>query len=144
MMSDLAKAERQPSAMGLPATDSIPRRPGSIRRTSHIDMHMHGHELVLDGAARDLVTSTSGTRVVDIATVRAHLDDTGRLATLDIGGAVGPTDALIGRLVGVGFRDAVHAAFPERRKIRLSGRLGRLSSRRQLRPRNLVPRADQL
>ena len=113
MMSDLAKAERQPSAMGLPATDSIPRRPGSIRRTSHIDMHMHGHELVLDGAARDLVTSTSGTRVVDIATVRAHVDDTGRLATLDIGGAVGPTDALIGRLVGVGFRDAVHAAFPD-------------------------------
>ncbi|MGD9704573.1 MAG: DUF2889 domain-containing protein [Acidimicrobiia bacterium] len=72
-----------------------------------------GNRLELGGEARDLVTSSSGIDVVDEATVRADVDAGGRLASLDISPSSHPVEPLLGRLVGSGFRDAVHEAFPD-------------------------------
>lgn len=126
MMSDSYKTERLPAAMTSPGNAAPPRQPQSIRRTSHIDMHLDtggaraaklvaDHALVLAGAARDLVTAESGDVVVGAATVTAALDHQGLLATLDVDGAQpGVTAApLIGRPVSAGFRDAVRAAFAD-------------------------------
>ncbi len=113
----------------LPGDAAFVRRPRSIRRTSHIDMHLRDpadppgsdsneHALVLSGAARDLVTNDSGTTVVGQATVVAGIDDQGRLTTLETGTGDGPASsdraiaALLGRGVSSGFRDAVRDAFP--------------------------------
>ena len=72
-----------------------------------------GHGLLLTGSARDLVTLTTSGRVVAEATVRAGLGAFGELEQLTIEPEVDPVESLLGRTVGHGFRDAVHAAFPE-------------------------------
>lgn len=99
--------------MTSPSCAAVPRRPGSIRRTSHVDMIPAPAGLVLDGAARDLVTSTAGATEVGRASVRAEVAATGRLATLTIDPVTGPVDALVGLAVGKGFRDAVHRALAD-------------------------------
>jgi hypothetical protein len=103
--------------MTSPVAEPIPRRPGSIRRTSHIDMlfgdSAGGHGLLLAGRARDLVTLATSSRVVAEATVRAGLGASGELAQLTIEPEGDRVESLLGRTVGHGFRDAVHAALPE-------------------------------
>lgn len=69
--------------------------------------------LVLDGAARDLVTTESGASQVGWAAIRAEVDATGQLAALTIEPATGPVEPLVGLVVGKGFRDAVHRAFAD-------------------------------
>ena len=98
--------------MRSPAASPIPRRQHSIRRTSHIDMHIDGDELALHGMARDMITEATHTSVVANAAVHALVDGAGNLASLTIE----PVDAdgigLVGRPVSAGFRDAVRAEFP--------------------------------
>jgi hypothetical protein len=116
-MSDVSKAERVPAAMAAPGNAAPARRPGSIRRTSHIDMLLgEGPGLVLRGRARDLATPIAGDpTVLGQATVTAGIDALGSLVTLDSDGGTGVGDsaALVGRSVAGGFRDAVHRAFPD-------------------------------
>jgi hypothetical protein len=111
------KPGRVPAAMTSPAGDPIPRQPRSIRRTSHIDMlfgeHADGGALVLAGSARDLVTMRTCTSVVGAASVRAGLGRFGQLEHLTIEPTEGAVESLLGKTVGPGFRDAVHAAFAD-------------------------------
>jgi len=105
---------RVPAAMSHPVAISPPRLPGSIRRTTHIDMLVGAGPLTLDGRARDLVTSATGQQVVGEATMLAGLDDQGRLASLDTTSwppTDGDTASLRGLVVSGGFRAAVGRAF---------------------------------
>jgi Protein of unknown function (DUF2889) len=114
-MSDKSEPGSVRAAMAVPGDAAPPRRPGSIRRTSHIDM-LVGEDpgLVLRGRARDLVTTPAGdARPVAQAAVTAGLDTAGTLVSLEVDGGSGDIDALLGRAVSAGFRDAVHAAFPD-------------------------------
>src|SRR5215218_10880606 len=61
-----------------PTTAIPPRAPGSVRRTTTVDMlrpHGMDAELVLVGRGRDLLTDHDGTtRVLDTAAVEATID----------------------------------------------------------------------
>jgi len=103
-----------PSALQQPAATTVARRPGSIRRTSHVDMRPQADGgLVLEGMARDLVTTAGGAAVVPAeATAHATLAPDKRLLSLD----VSPRREL-GQLLGVpvatGFRALVAQTVPE-------------------------------
>jgi hypothetical protein len=120
-MSSSDHKQRVVAAMTSPASAALLRRPGSIRRTSHIDMHLNdpdrAHPLVLGGAARDLVTSETGNTVVGAAVVMAGIDAQGRLAALETDTEPGDQNATAGSLLGLpvsgGFRAAVRDAYPE-------------------------------
>jgi hypothetical protein len=59
----MASAEDAPARPMAPLPAVPPRRPGSVRRTSNVDMtRPHGPDgvLVLTGRARDMVTTTGG------------------------------------------------------------------------------------
>jgi Protein of unknown function (DUF2889) len=93
-----------------------PRRPGSIRRTTTLDMlrpeGMDG-PLVFAGRARDLLTDAEGAgQVVDHAQLSAVLDGAGRLRQLRTFPVVAGLSRLDGRLVGAGFRTAVTRHLP--------------------------------
>ena len=110
-MSDSIKTDRVPAALAEPGSDSPPRCAGSIRRTSHVDIRFVGEWLHLAGAARDLLTPTSGQALVCArATTVAMLDEVGRLDRLTTDPARPATDALLGSVVGAGFRAAVASA----------------------------------
>lgn len=94
-------------------TGVIPRQRGSIRRTSHIDMHLRGGELSLAGEARDLITTSAASVTSDEARLDAHVDAHGCLSDLTIDPDATPTAALLGQPVAAGFRRAVRDAFPE-------------------------------
>jgi hypothetical protein len=111
-MSDERKATTVPAAMMSPQTDVVPRRVHSIRRTSHIDMHLGAHGVALGGTARDLVTEADTARVASEATVSAHVDQHGLLTTLHVLPDHGDPERLVGVAVAGGFRKAVHAAYP--------------------------------
>lgn len=101
-----------PSAMNAPESSEFPRVPGSIRRTSHVDMIFGALGLGIRGFARDLVTFTEGHQVVDEAEMSALLDPAKSLVNLD-SIPERPLHSLLGRLVGSGFRDAVQQAVPD-------------------------------
>jgi hypothetical protein len=94
---------------------TTPARPRpSARRTSHIDMvTLPDSGLQLSGGARDLHTTAEGESVVAEAQVTALLDRGRSLEQLETTPADERTDALMGLLVGRGFRAAVDAALPE-------------------------------
>jgi hypothetical protein len=101
-----------PASLTEPTTTTVPRRPGSIRRTSHIDMVFEGPlvggPLRLRGGARDLLTTPGGdARVLDEAQVDADLDETRRLRALTTHPEAPATQALVGVPVGRGFRGAL-------------------------------------
>ncbi|MDO8361536.1 MAG: DUF2889 domain-containing protein [Actinomycetota bacterium] len=120
-MSDESKPDESrvlPSAMTAPLGTTVPRRAGSIRRTSHIDMLFGGAGadrpggLTLDGAARDLVTHATGQIETDRAHVHATVGSGHTLAALATTPARAQGDQLLGLIVAGGFRDAVHRLFP--------------------------------
>jgi hypothetical protein len=118
-MPDVHMTNQVPAAMTSPANSSPVRRSGSVRRTSHIDMLVGQHPgLVLDGAARDLVTDECGDhRVVAKAGATAGISSDGTLVSLHVEHTGGRTDdaatnSLVGLAVSGGFRDAVRRAFP--------------------------------
>lgn len=100
-----------------PADPSPDRAPGSVRRTSSIDtVRPHGlHDAaVMTGQARDIVTDDDGrARVVDTAS--AHLDVAAPGREL-LAITTEPDDpafqALLGAMVGPGFRGKLHATVP--------------------------------
>lgn len=86
------------------------RAPGSVRRTTSIDMTIPG-ELTLTGRARDLHTGLDGhVQVLDTASFDAHIDyEGGQIlrslqATPDIGGL----DTFVGRSASRGYRRELH------------------------------------
>lgn len=108
-----------PSPLPGPETQTPPRQPGSVRRTSNMDMlRPHGltGELVLAGRGRDLVTAADGsTRVAAYAELTARLDGEGKVRDLGLTPPVAAAAALNGRFVGAGFRNAVVRTMPEHR-----------------------------
>lgn len=100
-----------------PTITTPPRRPGSMRRTSHVDMLRTAEgELALAGAARDLHTEASGTIVVAAATVEARLDPAQRLVQLTTEPFDVRTEPLVGLVVARGFRAALDEALPAHRR----------------------------
>lgn len=97
---------------------TTPRRvPGSLRRTSHVDMATARGVLTLSSAARDLLTGPDGgTTVLGLTTLAATVDATGCLVALTSGNRpVAEAEVLVGRHVGKGFRAALDEALPEER-----------------------------
>ncbi len=105
-----------------PATSTPARRPGLLRRTSHVDMSrigtsmQHGARLV--GAARDQRTTDSAgpnSEVLGEAHVTAVLGPNRVLEELDAGDLTERAAPLLGRTVASGFRAAVDACVPDER-----------------------------
>jgi len=102
-----------PSAMVKPTTGTVARVPGSVRRTSHIDMRVEHDSLFLEGAARDLRTTSRGSEIVDSAAISAMASPMRTLDRLTTTPARSGTDALLGLTVGTGFREAVGRALAD-------------------------------
>jgi len=101
-----------------PATTTPARRPGSIRRTSTIDMLRPDGwtgDLFLIGRARDLVTTELGSHVAATARVDARADATRALRELRTDPGIDGIDALLGAPVASGFRSRLEAAAPGHR-----------------------------
>jgi hypothetical protein len=104
------------SGIADPTPVTPPRPPGSVRRTSHIDIAFDGGGgLVLRGAARDLRTRAGRGEQVAAGSVEAHLDATHALTVLDTTPPDDRTDTLVGRHVGSGFRATLDEAMPDHR-----------------------------
>ncbi len=106
------------AAMTLPGNATPTRRINSIRRTSHIDMHLDftlpgDRHLALAGQARDMITDESGVTVIDEASINAGAVGFGAL--LDLAVTPDVDQAKIAQLIGLplssGFRAAVRQAF---------------------------------
>nr|MDT0666234.1 hypothetical protein [Micromonospora sp. DSM 115978] len=95
-----------------------PRRPGSVRRTTSIEMHRPDGPLgvlQLVGRGRDLHTALDGTvRQLDVAGFEAAVDFAGTKTVLDIvtDPVVPGVAALVGASTRSRFRAAVRAALP--------------------------------
>ncbi len=87
------------------------RAPGSIRRTSHIDITFVGDELHLVGASRDFITGESPAVRAE-ATVIAELGRDHRLRRLTATGGEIDASQLVGTIVGSGFRARIDPAMP--------------------------------
>jgi hypothetical protein len=90
------------------------RDPGSIRRTSSIDMLFPdgpSGDLEMTGRARDLVTMAVGSRVVATSEFEARLAPDGTLRSIAVGSGQ-DLSRLIGCRRGEQFRDAIQEAMP--------------------------------
>jgi hypothetical protein len=98
-----------------PALATPARQPGSIRRTSSIDTSrpdgLHG-DLMVDARARDVRTAPDGSvEVTGVAVLEARIDGaTHTLAAIETTPEVPALSALLGVLVGPGFRRRVDEA----------------------------------
>lgn len=100
-----------------PAPRAPARAPGSLRRSSHVDMTTTKGVLQLDAAARDVLTRPdSTTDVVATATVAATVGPDSVLRQIEVGGGDPRVQQLVGRVVGRGFREAIDEALPEHRR----------------------------
>lgn len=118
--TDLAVVGQQ--APSRPAPSPPERLAGSVRRTSHVDMHWDlpadaepfaAGSLHLRGSARDLLTrEADASEILGEAQVDARVDDTGGLAAMHTAPRTGDVAALLGVRVGAGFRQRADAAFP--------------------------------
>ncbi|KJE20916.1 Protein of unknown function (DUF2889) [Frankia torreyi] len=102
----------------IPAAATPRRRPGSIRRTSTVDI-VGGRELsgplVLRGRGRDLLTDPAGTGFeLAHAAVEVEIDRTARpaVARVTADPPLPGAEALVGASVPGGFRKAIAAALP--------------------------------
>ena len=114
---------RLPEAAGPsdPARSTPARQPGSVRRTSSIDTSRPDglrSDLMVDARARDLRTGPDGTVVVESeAVLSARIDGgTHRLTSIETTPEVPALGALLGVLVGPGFRRRVDAVVPGERE----------------------------
>ena len=102
-----------------PASTTIPRRPGSARRTSHIEMSFRETgdgppSLVMTGAARDLATGSDGSASEHAsAGIEALVDHDHIVRRLDLQPHRPSAAALVGRMAGSGFRQAAREALPD-------------------------------
>jgi hypothetical protein len=107
-----------PSALRDPLTTTYERRPGSVRRTTNVDILAPegAGVLHLSGGARDLRTASDGApQVLDQARLVATVGPGRVLRTLETEPGLPGTAALVGRSVGKGFRAALDEALPEER-----------------------------
>jgi hypothetical protein len=99
-----------------PTTTVPARAPGSVRRTTSIDiLRPHGldAELVLVGRGRDLLTDTDGgAHVLDTAEVEATIDyaDAQRVTAITSTPEIPGLEQLVGRSSSTGFRGAIDIA----------------------------------
>lgn len=100
-----------------PADAAPPRRPGSIRRTTTIDMRWAdgwGSDLLLEGRARDLFTSVDGAPVVLAeSTMQVDVATDRRILSITTAPALPGLAALVGTSAGSGFRARLGEALPE-------------------------------
>jgi hypothetical protein len=95
------------------ARDLPARRPGSVRRTSHLDVTAQDslearHVASVEGAARDLLTDADGgTTEVGTARIRVQVGADGLVAEATAAPDDTATDGLIGHRLGPGFRAAI-------------------------------------
>jgi hypothetical protein len=100
-----------------PVLTTVPRRPGSVRRTSSIDTTrpdgLAGDSVVV-ARARDLRTGTGGVAtVLGEVEIRARIDaSTRQLVEVDVSPPATGVDRLLGCLVGPGFRSRVNQVCP--------------------------------
>ncbi len=116
-------ANTRASALGDPARVTVARRPGSARRTSHVDMLPLGatsrEGLSLRAAARDLLTGSSDeVTVIGAASLLAELGPERNLRSLIVDPELPAASQLIDRVVGSGFRAALEETVPEQRRAR--------------------------
>ena len=108
-----------------PAPAAPARVAGTVRRTSHVDMHWDlppdsepfaPTSLHLRAFARDARTGDTGAIVrLGEARVDARVDGEGKLSRITAHPATGDADALLGARVGSGFRRRTEKAFPDER-----------------------------
>lgn len=120
---DSPLADTRASALTNPARCTLARRPGSARRTSHVDMLALGATtedgLCLRAAARDVVTGTSGEpQTVGVGSLLAELGPQRDLRSLTVDPELPVVSSLIGKVVGPGFRAALDGNVPEQRRAR--------------------------
>ncbi|MEI2778205.1 MAG: DUF2889 domain-containing protein [Tetrasphaera sp.] len=98
-----------------PTTTTPPRLPGSVRRTTNLDLlPQPDGTLVLAGRARDLVTQRDGrTRASATGLLRLRVDHERRVAEVGAHPGGDALAALVGRSVSAGFRTAVYRALPQ-------------------------------
>jgi hypothetical protein len=107
-----------------PVVGTPPRAPGSVRRTSSIDMlRPEGREgpVVLHGRGRDLVTRADGTAAVTgeaVVELRVAYLDGRRVEAVDAEPGVPGVGGLVGVSASSGFRARVDAALPGEREAR--------------------------
>ncbi|MDQ1380909.1 MAG: hypothetical protein QOJ71_1628 [Actinomycetota bacterium] len=103
-----------------PAPGTPDRAPGSMRRTSSIDVvRLEGATgpVRVDARARDLATDANGAaRVVAHRTISASLAPTLELATIESEPTEPALQPLLGHTVGAGFRTAAADALPGARR----------------------------
>ncbi len=99
--------------MGSPVESTVPRRPPSIRRTSHVDIGTQAGQLQLIGSARDLISLDRTAEVADQASAHAVIGGDRTLLQLHTTPPRPAAERLIGRTVAAGFRDAVRDALPD-------------------------------
>lgn len=98
---------------------TVPRRPGSARRTSHIEMSFvessdSPPSLMMSGTARDLATKRNGEAYEHAsAGIEALVDHDHIVRHLELHPQRPATSALVGRMAGSGFRQAARQALPE-------------------------------
>jgi hypothetical protein len=101
-------------------TGTPPRRPGSARRTSSIDMVWPegiGTSLHLEGRERDLVTTRAGDAVVvDEAALHAVLDMERRITAIASTPSRAGIEGLVGAQGGTYLRSAIDEALPGERE----------------------------
>jgi len=97
-----------------PSPSTPARRPGSVRRTSSVDILIDaGDGLLLRGAARDLLSTLDGEAwVLAAAAMRARIGPDRRLEQLSTTRPEPAARALLGRPVGSGFRAAMSRCLP--------------------------------
>lgn len=104
-----------------PVTQTPPRRPGSIRRSSHVDMTWPDGPagdpeatLVLDSVARDVVTGADGTgRVVGDVRLVTTVAPGRRVTAIAAEPATVDLEPLVGMMAARGWRSATRRLVPE-------------------------------
>lgn len=97
-----------------PTGSAPPRRPGSVRRTTSLDLLPAADgSLALRGVARDLLTDEAGaSRVTGSGLLRMTVDTERRVASISAHPHGAELAVLVGRSVAAGFRTAVWRALP--------------------------------
>ncbi|MCW2866649.1 MAG: hypothetical protein JWR20_837 [Marmoricola sp.] len=112
---ELGRADPRTRVVG-PAGPAPARRPGSLRRTTTIDMRWTdgwGSDLLLEGSARDLATPASGDPVVLAhSTMRVDVAPDRRILAIRSDPALPELAALVGVKAGSGFRARLTDALP--------------------------------
>lgn len=122
IMADVAGL-RSSDEPGAAALTTPSRRPGSVRRTSHVDLLPHGDRMAagfdIHGTARDLRTDGAGTAaVLDEAAVAAGVGPGQVAAHVTTTPARPATEAFAGHPITSGFRARLATLLPDERDAR--------------------------